>query len=241
MFTLGVLAHAEASRLGALDSVVAYAGHSLGEYTALYASGALGLREAVLLVAERGAAMLQAARRRPGAMAAVIGENAGTGGAEELVEACRQAGDQLWVANHNGPHQVVLSGTSSGIVAAEARATAAGLRCGQLPVGGAFHCPLMAPAARRLRRALRTTPFAAVHAPVVANVDGRSYVHGKVWPKIMTAQLTGTVRWEECMRTLTGTLGARRLLELGPGRTLAGLATRIAPALPVSPSALRTS
>jgi len=233
VFTLGVLAHAEASRLGALDSVVAHAGHSLGEYAALYASGALGLREAALLVAERGAAMLRAARRRAGTMTAVIGENAGTGDAEDLVKACRRAGYRLWVANRNGPHQVVLSGTFRGIAAAEARATAAGLRCGQLPVGGAFHSPLMAPAARRLRRALRSTPFSAVHEPVVANIDGRPYVHGRVWPVLMTAQLTGAVNWEACMRTLTGTLGARRLLELGPGRTLAGLARRIDPSLPV--------
>lgn len=233
VFTAGVMAYAEALRLGALDSAVAYAGHSLGEYVALYAAGALGLREAALLVAERGAAMLRAARRHPGAMAAVIGENADPGSAEQLVAVCQRAGHRVWVANYNGPHQVVLSGTSAGIAAAEPLADAMGLRYGQLPVGGAFHSPLMAPAARRLRRALCVTPFAAIHAPVVANVDGRPYECGEVWPKLMAAQLTGAVRWEACVRTLTGTLGARRLLELGPGRTLGGLARRIYPSLPV--------
>jgi [acyl-carrier-protein] S-malonyltransferase len=233
VFTIGVLAYGEASRFGALTSVVAYAGHSLGEYTALYAAGALGLREAALLVAERGAAMLEAARRHPGAMAAVTGENAGTGGGEQLALACRRAGHRIWVANHNGPHQVVLSGTCQGIAAAEELAADMNLRCGQLPVGGAFHSPLMAPAARRLGRALRTTPFAPVHAPVVANIDGRPYTRGEVWPGLMTAQLTGAVRWDAGMRTLTETLGARRLLALGLGRTLAGLAKRIDPSLSV--------
>jgi [acyl-carrier-protein] S-malonyltransferase len=233
VFTVGVLAYAEASRSGALAPVVAYAGHSLGEYTALYAAGAVGLREAALLVAERGAAMLEAARRHPGTMAAVTGENAGSGGGEQLAAACRRAGHQVWVANHNGPHQVVLSGTYPGIAAAEELAADTNLRCGQLPVGGAFHSPLMAPAARRLGHVLSATPFAAVHAPVVANIDGRPYTHGGLWPGLMTAQLTGAVRWDACMRTLTETLGARRLLALGLGRTLAGLAKRIDPSLSV--------
>jgi [acyl-carrier-protein] S-malonyltransferase len=233
VFTVGVMAHAEARRLGTLDSVVGYAGHSLGEYVALYAAGALGLREAAALVAKRGAAMLHAARRRPGAMAAVMGENIAPAHAEQLVAACQRAGHRLWVANYNSPQQVVLSGTAAGIAAAEPLADAMGLRYGPLPVGGAFHSPLMAPAARRLRRALRVTSFAALHAPVVANVDGRPYESGEVWPELMVAHLTSAVRWEACVRTLTGPLGARRLLELGPGRTLGGLARRIDPALPV--------
>jgi [acyl-carrier-protein] S-malonyltransferase len=91
----------------------------------------------------------------------------------------------------------------------------------------------MAPAARRLERALRGTPFAGVHAPVVANIDGLPHTLGEVWPGLMTAQLTGAVRWDACMRTLTETLGARRLIALGLGRTLAGLARRIDPSLSV--------
>jgi [acyl-carrier-protein] S-malonyltransferase len=233
VFTVGVMAHAEALRLGALAAPVGYAGHSLGEYTALYAAGALSLRAAAALVARRGAAMLRAGLRNPGAMAAVAGEDAGPAPAAELVAACQRAGHRVWVASYNSPRQVVLSGTAAGIAAAEPLAGAMGLRYAPLPVGGAFHSPLMAPATRRLRRALRATPFAAVHAPVVANIDGRPYRGGDAWPRLLAAQLTSAVRWESCVRALTGPLGARRLLELGPGGTLGGLARRIDPALPV--------
>jgi len=234
VFTVGVLAHAEAVRLTALGEVVGYAGHSLGEYTALYASGAIGLREAAMLVAERGAAMLRAARRRPGAMAALVGEGSGTGGAEKLAQACRDSGFGVWVANLNGPGQVVLSGTEAAIAAVENRSAASGLRCVRLEVAGAFHSPLMAPAARRLRRALSATPFAPAHAPVVANVDARGHTDGAQWLNLMTAQLTSAVRWEECVRTLADGLGARRLVELGPGRTLSGLAARLDPPVPAA-------
>jgi [acyl-carrier-protein] S-malonyltransferase len=90
----------------------------------------------------------------------------------------------------------------------------------------------MAPAARRLRRALSAAPFASTHAPVVANVDARAHTDGAQWLSLMTAQLTSAVLWEECVRTLTDGLGARRLLELGPGRTLCGLAARLDPPVP---------
>jgi [acyl-carrier-protein] S-malonyltransferase len=227
VFTVGVLAHAEAVRAGVLGRVAGYAGHSLGEYVALYAAGAAGLRDCAVLVARRGAEMLRAARRRPGAMAALMGADVGAGGAERLVEECRKSGHSVWVANLNGPRQVVVSGTEAGIAAVGARAAASGLRCVRLEVAGAFHSPLMAPAARAFRRDLDAAPFDSAHAPVAANVDGALRVSGELWPDLMTAQITGAVRWEDCVRTLSGELGVRRFVELGPGRTLSGLATRI--------------
>src|SRR4051812_42527319 len=116
VFTLGVLAHAEAERLGLLRAAVAYAGHSLGEYAALYAAGALHLKDAALLVAERGAAMRAAAAARPGTMAAV--KDADTAGVQAVLRACREAGFEVWAANLNGPAQVVVSGTAEGVAAA---------------------------------------------------------------------------------------------------------------------------
>lgn len=236
VFAAGVLAHSEAQRLGLLDGAVAYAGHSLGEYTALYAAGALRLKDAAVLVAERGAAMNEAATARPGTMAALKG--AGTAEVEAVLLTCRAAGFEVWAANLNSPGQVVVSGTDDGVTAACDRAQAElGTKSVRLDVSGAFHTPLMASAAGRLASALRRTSFAAAHLPVVANVDALPHVDGSDWPPLMAAQLTGAVRWAECIRTLTGKMGCERFLELGPGRTLAGLAARIDEHLPVASAA----
>ena len=232
VFALSAVAHAEAARLGVLGNVVGYAGHSLGEFTALYASGAVGLRECALLVAERGDAMLEAARSEPGTMCAVMGEGVAGGGGERLAAACREAGHPVWVANLNSPQQVVLSGTQAAIAAAEELAAASGLKSARLEVSGAFHSPLMLPAARRLRGALDETRFKPPSTPVVAGFDGRVHPEAEDWPELMAGQLTGAVRWEDCMRTLVGGLGALAVLELGPGRTLSGLAARIDQSLP---------
>ncbi|NUR29592.1 MAG: ACP S-malonyltransferase, partial [Catenulispora sp.] len=130
--------------------------------------------------------------------------------------------------------QVVVSGTEDGVAAACDRVeTDLGARWVRLYVGGAFHSPLMAPAGRRLGAALRRAGFAAGHAPVVANVDARPHGDGDDWPRLMETQLTAPVRWEECVRTLTGKMGCGRFLELGPGRTLAGLVTRVDARVPV--------
>lgn len=233
VFAMGVLAHFEAERLGLLRGAVAYAGHSLGEYVALYAAGALRLKDAAHLVAERGSAMREAAADRPGTMAAVKG--AGAAEVVAVLEACRAAGFEVWAANVNGPAQVVVSGTEDGVAAACDRLeTELEARWVQLEVGGAFHSPLMAPAAKRLAEALRQADFAAAHAPVVANVDALPHLDGSDWPALMETQLTGSVRWNECVRTLSGNMGCVEFLELGPGRTLAGLVARIDDSRPVA-------
>ncbi|WP_406200611.1 ACP S-malonyltransferase [Kitasatospora sp. NBC_01560] len=228
VFTVAVVAYTEAVRRGALGGpVAAVAGHSLGEYVALTAAGALALPDAAALVAARGRAMRAAAEQRPGTMgvlvAAPLEEVTG------LTERLRADGAEVWVANVNAPGQTVVSGSVEGIGRIGAEAPSIGAKMIRLQVGGAFHSPYMAPAADELRTALKNTAFAPVHLPVVANADAGVYRGDCDWPDLATRQLTSPVLWEPAVHTLTGPLGCRRLVEIGPGRTLAGLIRRIAP------------
>lgn len=228
VFTVGVVAHAEVMRRGALDgTIVACAGHSLGEYTALVAAGALTVDAAARLVAARGRAMRDALRSHEGTMGVLVA--ASLPDVTQLVRELREAGAELWVANVNAPGQTVLSGSTEGIELAAERAPSIGAKAIRLKVAGAFHSPYMAPAADTLRLALEDTAFAPAHLPVVANVDARPYGGDCDWPELATRQLTSPVLWEQSVRTLTEGLGCRRLVELGPGRTLAGMIRRIAP------------
>ncbi|MEV7125574.1 ACP S-malonyltransferase [Streptomyces sp. NPDC093260] len=229
VFTVAVMAHAEAVRAGSLDGpVVACAGHSLGEYSALTAAGALGVRRAAELVAVRGRAMREAALAREGTMGVLVA--APLDQVDALVAEVRAEGADVWVANVNAPGQTVVSGSPEGVAATGERAASIGGRMLRLDVGGAFHSPFMAPAAEALGRELGRTEFAPAHRPVVANVDAAPHTDGRVWSRLGVQQLTSPVRWEESVRTLRR-LGCRRLVELGPGRTLAGLARRIDPAM----------
>ncbi|MFC0602042.1 ACP S-malonyltransferase [Streptomyces palmae] len=226
VFGTEVLAYHEARKAGVLGEVAAYAGHSLGEYTALYAAGALGLADAARLVAARGRAMRESAEQSPGTMAAVVrldGE-----AVEELAERARESGHQVWVANINAPGAVVISGTAEGVAALSELAAENEGKVIRIPVGGAFHSPLMAAAASALETALRATDFAAEHAPVVANVDARPHTGGGVWPDLELRQLTSPVRWQQGVRTLFEELGCTRFVEIGPGRQLTGMIRRIA-------------
>lgn len=226
VFTVAVIAHAEAVRRGALGGrVVACAGHSLGEYAALTAAGALTVTDAAALVAVRGRAMRDAAETRRGTMGVLVA--APLAEVETLVEAVRASGADVWIANVNSPGQTVVSGSPGGIDALDAEAPSIGAKMIRLQVGGAFHSPYMAPAAETLRRALKNAPFAPAHLPVVANADAEPYTGDCDWPELSTRQLTSPVLWERSVATLTGRLGCRRLVELGPGRTLAGLIRRI--------------
>ncbi len=200
------------------------AGHSLGEYTALTASGALGFEEGVRLVAERGEAMHHAAEERPGTMAAIMG------GDDDTAEAaCQRAEDEVWVANYNAPGQVVIAGTAEAVAAAGVIAKELGARkVVPFPVAGAFHTALMAPARVRLRKALSDTPFAPPEVPVVANVDARPHTGADEWPQLLSAQLCSPVRWRQSLETLAG-MGASRFVEVGPGGVLSGLARRTVP------------
>ncbi|MFJ4095311.1 ACP S-malonyltransferase [Kitasatospora sp. NPDC089913] len=242
VFTVDVMAHDEARRSGLWSGapVVACAGHSLGEFAALVAAGALGLADAAGLVAVRGRAMRDAAELFDGTMGVLVG--APLPAVEALVADAQAAGHRVWVANANAPGQVVLSGSVDGVAAAAAEAPGIGAKLIRVPVGGAFHSPLMAPAAVRLRTALAGVAFAGRHTPVVANVDARPHGAGADWPVLTERQLVSPVLWEAGVRTLVDGLGCTRLIELGPGRTLAGMVRRIAPAVEVlsvdSPEAL---
>ena len=202
----------------------ACAGHSLGEYTALAASGALGFEDGVRLVAERGEAMHHAAQENPGTMAAVLGAD------DDAVEAaCQRAEGEVWVANYNAPGQVAIAGTAEAVALASTIAKELGAKkVVPLQVEGAFHTTLMAPARARLRKVLSQTPFIAAEIPVIAYVDAREHRAADVWPSLLSAQLCGPVRWRQSLDTLLA-LGATRFVEVGPGGVLAGLARRSAP------------
>ena len=196
------------------------AGHSLGEYTALTAAGALSFEDGVRLVAARGEAMQGAADGRPGTMAAVLGLDV-----DEVVAACEGV-DDAWLANDNAPGQVVVAGTTAGVDAAGAAVKERGAkRVMSLPVGGAFHTPLMAPAVEGLAAALADVAFGDPRPPVVANVDAAPHASGGDWPGLLTEQLCQPVRWRPTLEHL----GADVVVEVGPGGVLTGMAKRTVP------------
>ena len=234
-YVLSLVVHDAVRELGVRCTVAA--GHSLGEYSALTAVGALRLEDGVRLVTERGAAMQAAADARPGTMAAVLGAD------DEVVEeACRRATGDVWVANSNGAGQVVIAGDPDAIAEAGALAKELGARkVMPLPVGGAFHTPFMAPAAERLRAALAATSFDNAEVPVLANVDALPHQHADQWADLLDAQLTAPVRWRQTVERMV-TDGVTTFLELGPGAVLTGMAKRSAPGATIvaaaQPSAL---
>ena len=194
----------------------AVAGHSLGEYTALVAAGALQPEAAARLVAERGEAMQTAADAAAGTMAAVLGLDA------DLVRQACAGVEGAWPANDNAPGQIVIAGTPAGVEAAGEAARALGAkRVMPLAVGGAFHSPLMAPAQARLDDALNAAEFAPAEVDLVANVDA----HRDGFAALLSRQLTSPVRWRESLQTLAAT-GTTHFLELGPGTELSGMVKR---------------
>ena len=211
-----------AERIGIEPS--ASAGHSLGEYTALVAAGSLDFEDGLRLVSERGAAMQEAAECAPGTMIAVLGLD------DETVEAaCRRGDGEAWIANFNAPGQVIVAGTSEALAEFSAIAKELGAkRVLSMPVGGAFHTPLMSGARDRLRKAVATTSFHALDPVVVANVDARLHDDPDEWPQLLSAQLCSPVRWRQSLDTLLGE-GMQTFVELGPGGVLTGLLGRVAP------------
>ena len=197
------------------------AGHSLGEYTALSASGALSFDEGVRLVSERAAAMHDAGRTNPGTMAAILGLD------DEAVEiACRRADADVWVANFNAPGQVVIAGSVDGVARASDIAKELGAKKSMpLHVSGAFHTPFMAPARDRLRAAIAEASPRDTDMPVVSNVDAAAHASGDEWVSLLSAQLSSPVRWKHCLLTLSE-LGVRSFAELGPGGVLTGMTKR---------------
>ncbi len=221
-FVMSLVVLDAVERLGLTPA--AGAGHSLGEYTALVASGALSLPDGTRLVIERGEAMQTAADERPGTMAALIGI-----ADDDAEAACQRAEDDVWVANYNAPGQVVVAGTEAGIAAAVEHAKELGARkVLPIPVSGAFHTPLMRPARGRLRETLDSVEFHAPEVPVVANVDARVHGDAAEWPGLLSAQLCSPVRWRHSLETLGGR-GATVIAELGPGGVLTGMVRRTTP------------
>ncbi|MBX6351349.1 MAG: ACP S-malonyltransferase [Clostridia bacterium] len=204
----------------------AFAGLSLGEYSALVAAGALSLEEAAWLVRRRGRYMQEAAPPGEGAMAAVLGLD------DEAVEAaCREAGPDVVPANYNCPGQVVVSGRREAVERAAELCRARGARRVQfLSVSAPFHSPFMEPAARRLAADLARVALRDPEVPVVANVDARPKTTAEEVRRALVRQVASAVRWSDGVRALKA-LGARRLLEVGPGRALSGFARRIDPEL----------
>ncbi len=204
-----------------------FAGHSLGEYSALVAARALDFEDAVRLVHARGRFMQEAVPEGRGAMAAVIGASP-----EDVAEACAQAeaqtGRVVAPANLNGPRQTVISGDAAAVELACSRALQAGARrTVPLEVSAPFHCPLMAPAASKLALELARVRFADPSAPIVTNVEAQPCGEGARFPQLLEHQVTHPVRFVEMVEWLAGA-GVSRVLEIGPGNVLTGLVTRIA-------------
>ncbi len=218
-FVLSMVVLDAVERLGVEPSL--HAGHSLGEYSALVASGAVSFADGVRLVTERGNAMQAAADATPGTMAAVLGLD------DELVElACKKSGADVFVANYNAPGQVVIAGSTDGIEAAGALAKTLGAkRVMPIKVGGAFHTPFMAAAGERLDKALADIDFRAPNRPVVANVDAMAHSSDHEWRQLLSSQLTSPVRWRQSLHTIEEA-GIDLLVELGAGNVLTGMAKR---------------
>jgi len=211
---------------GVVGVVVGVAGHSVGEYTALAAAGALDAAAAMRLVIARGRAM---AAMSEGGMVALLG--AESGAAERICAAVNgTAGQLVVIANFNAPGQIVLSGSAAGIAAVERIAPEMGVRRAvRLNVGGAFHSPLMHEAAARFSDHLDRAVFVGARVPVVSNVDGEPVQDAAGLRGHLRSQLESPVRWIDCVTTLVERLGADVLVEIGPGAVLTGLARRIAP------------
>lgn len=202
------------------------AGHSLGEYSAYAAAGALDVADAARLVRRRGELMFEAGMQRAGTMAAVMGLDA-----SDVERACRQASDDERVvvpANLNGDDQVVISGDPEAVERAAALLKEAGAkRVVPLKVSGAFHSPLMAPAEQGLRAELERVTFRDPTFPVVANASAEPVSDAATARQLLGAQLTAPVRWVESMRRAADAGLERPFVEVGPGNVLSGLLKRI--------------
>lgn len=199
------------------------AGHSLGEFSALVAAGALSFEEGLKLVSARAQAMQKACELRPSTMAAVLALP------DEKVEAlCAEVDDIVAPANFNCPGQVVISGTIEGIDAACEKMLANGAkRALKLKVGGAFHSPLMAPAQEELAEAIEAADFHKPICPIYQNVDGKPHTDPAEIKANLIKQLTAPVRWTQDVEAMVAD-GADEFIELGPGAVLQGLVKKIA-------------
>lgn len=203
-----------------LGTPVAFAGHSLGQITALVAAGAVDPADGLALASTRATVTQDAADATPGGLIALLGATP-----EQARDTIAHI-DEAWIANDNAPGQIVVGGTTTGVAAAQAAARGAGVRKVKvLSVGGAFHTPLMAPAAAAFGEAVEAVEFAPLTAPVVTNHDAAAHFSRRGWSERLSTHLVRPVRWRETVDTLVE-LGAHRIVELGPGTTLTALAKR---------------
>ena len=199
------------------------AGHSLGEYSALVASGALSFSEAVQTVRLRGKFMQEAVPVGEGAMAAILGMER-----KEVEKLCEEAaaGEVLSPANFNCPGQIVIAGHSKAVQRAIEKVKQNGKRAVLLPVSAPFHSPLMKPAGARLEKALEEISIKDLNLPVVTNVEAEINTSKEKVKDLLVAQVSSPVRWEESMRRMIEE-GVEQVLEIGPGKVLSGLMKRI--------------
>lgn len=210
------------------SSVRAAAGHSLGEFSAYHVAGAFALADAARVVRRRGVLMYEQGLRRPGAMAAIVGELT-----MSIEEVCARATAETALvvpANYNSPEQVVISGEIAGVERGMELAKDAGAkRCLPLPVSGAFHSPLMLPAAGGLEQALESVTMHDAGIPVVANVNAEPTTRAAAARTLLVDQLTAPVQWTRVVQRLVRMHPTALFVELGAGKVLSGLVRRIAP------------
>jgi [acyl-carrier-protein] S-malonyltransferase len=229
-FTLSLVILDAVERLGIEPTRVA--GHSVGEYAALAAAGALGFEDSVRIMSERGEAMQAAADAQPGVMSVVGGCDSDT-----VDIACHLADGDVWLANYNSAQETVIAGTAADVEKAGEIALELGARkVTPVSVGGAFHTPFMAQARSRLRKILATTTFHDSDIPVVANVDARGHTSAEDWARLLSAQLCSPIRWEQSIMRLGGLSdpGAdseHLFAELGPGNSLATMVRQTLPSV----------
>ncbi len=197
------------------------AGHSLGEFSAWMAAGALAFRDALLLVRKRGELMEEAGRSRPGGMLAVLGLEAPT--LKKLVDTVREGG--IVIANHNCPGQLVVSGEEASLRKLRGLVDAAEGKAVLLRVSGAFHSPLMEEGAKLFRQEVGRLQVSCAEPPVVCNVNARPVRNPEGIRQAMTAQMTSPVLWEDSVRKMAE-LGVSAFVEVGPGEVLCGLVKR---------------
>ncbi|MDD2558836.1 MAG: ACP S-malonyltransferase [Desulfuromonadaceae bacterium] len=207
------------------------AGHSLGEFSALVAAGALDFAAAVRVVRQRGTFMQAAVPDGVGAMAAILGIDA-----ETLQLICTEAaqGEVVTPANFNAPGQIVIAGNTAAVERAIELASQRGAkRAMRLPVSAPFHCPLMVPAGERLQHELEQIAIHPLQIPVVSNVEAKPYTESSKTTALLVRQVSAPVRWSESVENMLSQ-GVERFIEVGPGRVLSGLIKRIERKIPVA-------
>lgn len=223
LFVTSVVACDKLTEKGIVASFVA--GHSLGEYSALYAAGVLTFEDALKLVVARGKAMQEAAQASQGTMAAILGLKSDA--IKKICSDVSAAGDVCAAANFNSDVQTVISGSINGVNKAMELAKAAGAaKTVPLSVSGAFHSPLMKPAAEKLKLAIDKTPFANARIPVITNVDAKPTTAAEDFKRKLVEQIDHSVLWDDSLRALLSN-GAEAFIEVGAGKVLSSMIKRL--------------